>query len=302
MSEGRLGDAGDLSIKLVRSDGKIIEHPSLADIFAMLESGAEDALRAARDYFQTNLIAHHFDADGKIVDHSDTHVVLPDGGMHLGSGLVTNAGVNLMAWNDTNNTLGATLSNLQYHAIGTGTTAAAAADYNLQTAQGATNLSGTTNGYMTGVQSVVAPNQFKTVATFTATGAIAATEWIIAMNNAANYSQTANSSSSTSIGVSGTPFATAGNGLKGWTVEINASAINTPTTTVMGLVTANTNALLTVANGWYTLANAAASTPSSTAAFVVYPTAFDHKVFSVVNLANGDTLQFTYTLTINSGG
>lgn len=303
MSDGRLGETGKLAVKLVRADGKELAHPSLGDLFARLEKGVDAAVIAAADFFQTALVALHLDAEGKVVDHTDTHEVLSDGSVHLGAGTVTNAGVNLMAWNDQGNVLGSTLSNLQYHAIGSGSTASAATDFNLQTAQGTTNLTGTTNGYMTGTQSLVAPNIFKSIATFTASGAVTVNEWILAMSNAAAFTGlTANASSATSIGVATTPFTTTGNGLKGWTVEINASAINTPTTTVMGLVTANTSSALTIANGWFTLANAGAATPSSTASFVVYPTAFDHKQFGTITMASGDTLQFTYQLTVASGG
>lgn len=225
-----------------------------------------------------------------------------DTAINLGSGLVTNVGVNLMAWNDEASTLGATLSLMQYQAIGTGTTAAAATDYYLQTPQGATNLSGTTNGYMTATNSVTVPNTIKSVATFTATGSIAVTEWALTMSNAASFSGTATATSSTSLTNSGASFTTSGNGLKGWTVEASSSAVNTPTTTVQGLVTANTGTALTVANGWWTLANASGTTPSGTTSYVVYPTAWDHKVFSSINLVSGDSLQTTYSVAVNSGG
>lgn len=220
-----------------------------------------------------------------------------------GSGKVTNVGVNLMAWNDATSVLGATLSLMQYHAIGTGSTADAAADYYLQTPQGTTNLSGTTNGYMTGAPAVTAPNQIKTSATFTLTGNIAISEWVLAMSNAANFSRTASGTpTATTFPDSGAAFTTSGNGLKGWTIEIASSAVNTPTTTVQGLVTSNTATQLNLAGGWWTLANASGSTPGANVAYVVYPTAWDHRQFSTVNLGNGDTFQVNYTLTINSGG
>lgn len=269
---------------------KFINLPGIGRVLFVPKKEAAEII--GKQVFATNLSFKQF-RNGKLYEQGD-----------LGSGTVTNAGVNLMAWNDLNNGLGsATLANLQYHAIGTGTTASASSDFYLQTPQGTTNLSGTTNGYMTGAPTLVAPNIMQSQATFTATGAIAVAEWIITDSNAAAYtSQTANASSATSIGVATTPFSTTGNGLKGWHVEINATAINTPTTTVMGLVTANTSSALTIAEGWRTLANATAGTPSSTATFSVYPTAFDHKQFGTINLAANDTLQFTYQLTVTSGG
>lgn len=252
----------------------------------------EAAEIVGKQVFATSLKFQQF-RNGRLYEQGD-----------LGSGTVTNAGVNLMAWNDLNNGIGsATLANLQYQAIGTGTTASASSDYYLQTPQGATNLSGTTNGYMTGAPTIVAPNIIQSQATFTATGAIAVTEWAITMSNAANFSRTATGTpTATTFPDSGAAFTTTGNGLKGWTIEINSAAINTPTTTVMGLVTANTATSLTIAEGWRTLANASGATPGANVAYVVYPTAFDHKQFAAVNLASTDTLQFTYQLTVTSGG
>jgi hypothetical protein len=270
-----------LSLKLPFKRGRVMWVPE-----------RDEAIISSNQFFGTNLSMQHFDRRGRLVEQRD-----------LGSGLVTNVGVDLMAWNDEANVLGATLSIMTQQAIGTGATAAAAADYYLQTPQGTTNLSGTTNGYMAGAQSVVAPNQIKSIATFTATGAIAVTEWILAMSNAAAFTgRSATSTDATHLNDTGAAFTTAGNGLKGWAVEAATTAINTPTTTAFGIVTANTATALTVGNGWFTLANAGASTPGGTTNYVVYPAIWDHKVFSVVNLANGDSIQFTYTLTINSGG
>lgn len=223
--------------------------------------------------------------------------------IHVGSGKITNVGVNFMAWNDEASVLGATLSLMKYHAIGTGSTADAAADYYLQTPNGTSNLSGTTNGYMTATQSVVAPNTYKTSSTFTLTGNIAIAEWILAMSNAANFSRTATGTpTATTFPDSGASFTTSGTGLEGWTIEIASSAVNTPTTTVAGLVTSNTATQLNIAEGWWTLANASGSTPGANQAYVVYPTVFDHRQFSTVNLGNGDSLTVNHTIAINSGG
>lgn len=244
----------------------------------------------SREVFSTNLSLLHRGVDGALKDVRD-----------LGSGLVTNVGVNLMA-NDFTWAGGATLKQMNYHAIGTGSTAAAASDYYLQTANGATSISGSTNGYMTGTQSYVSPNQYKTVSTFTFTGSIAVTEWGLFDSNASNFSGTATATSSTSLTNTGATFTTTGNGLQCWSVEANASAINTPTTTAMGQVASNTGTVLTLLGGWLTLANASASTPSGTTSYVVYPSMWDHKVFSAINVVSGDSIQFTYTLTCQSGG
>ena len=295
MFDSRLGLRGDLETRVVRAPKPHVARGIRTPFGRLLFTRDKgEGFIFAREHFLTQLTAKHFKA-GKLYDQYD-----------LGSGLVTNVGVNMMA-NDFNwvaaATPFATLSAQNFHAIGTGATAAAATDFYLQTPQGTTNLSGTTNGYMTGTQSVVAPNVYQTVATFTATGAIAVTEWVLTMSNAANFSRTETGTpTATTFPDSGAAFTTTGNGLKGWTIEISSTAVNTPTTTVQGLVTSNTATQLNIAGGWFTLANAGASTPGATSAYVVYPTAWDHKVFSVINLANTDTLQFTYKLTVTSGG
>ena len=294
--DARMGLSGDLETKVIRQrPHKLygLRLPGIGRILLTRDQGTGEIL--ASQAFQTHLSGIHRGPDGRV-----------KGVYNFGSGKVTNAGVNLLA-NDAlwvaAATPFATLSSCNFQAIGTGTTADAAADYYLQTPQGATNLSGTTNGYMTGTLTTVAPNIVQSVATFTATGAIAVTEWAITMSNAANFSRTATGTpTATTLPDSGAALTTTGNGLKGWTAEISATAVNTPTTTAMLLVTSNTATALTGAMGWWTLANASASTPGANPAYVVYPTAFDHRVFSVVNLANGDSFQTTWKLTIQSGG
>jgi hypothetical protein len=44
------------------------------------------------------------------------------------------------------------------------------------------------------------------------------------------------------------------------------------------------------------------STPGGTEAYTLRPVMWDHKVFSAINVGSGDSIQFTYTLTISSGG
>lgn len=262
--------------------------------------------------------------DGKLVGNSvmmtNLHAILrgPNGKIkelrNLGSGLVTNAGVNLMS-NDYSWTT-ATLKAMNYHAIGTGTNAAAASDVWLQTANGATNLSGTTNGYMTGTQSIIANSTstpwspiYQTVATFTFTGAVAVTEWVLCMGNFANVTHTSTATTSTTLAdTTNNPFTSS---MVMATIETgSATPINTPTTTPMlqiasqvaGTATGLDNSWSSGTKSWLSIANQAVATPGAASTYVVFPTAWDHKVFAVINAANGDTLQFTYQLSINSGG
>jgi hypothetical protein len=269
-----------------------------------------------RDKGQSKLLANqvlmsslrliHRGPDGRIKDVIDA-----------GSGLVTNAGVNLMS-NDFSWT-NCTLKQANYHAIGTGTTAAAASDVWLQTAQGTTDLSGTTNGYMTGTQSVIANATgtpyspiYQTVATFTCNGGagIAITEWIVAIGNWANVTHAATATSSTSLtDTTNSPFTASmvmGTVETGVTTPSNSS----PTTQPMLQIASETSTVLTGLDNswgsgtktWLSLTNQAVSTPGATSNYVVFPTAWDRKVFGAVTLNSGDTLATTYQLSINSGG
>lgn len=104
--------------------------------------------------FMSNLAAE-IHRDGKLVGTYD-----------LGSGLVTNAGVNLMAadWTNAN----ATIKVMNYHDSGTGTTAAAITDTALQTATGIARVAGTQSN---------TTNVYKSVATITYNATFNITEW-----------------------------------------------------------------------------------------------------------------------------
>lgn len=152
----QLGTHGHLDAKLVRADGQELHHPVLGSLFERLLHSADTAMTAAGEVFHTHLEAHHFDKDGNLVAHHD-----------LGSGLVTNAGVTLLAADYTNAT--ATLKLANYHDSGTGTTAAAVTDTVLQTPTG--------NARVAGTQSNPANGQYRSVATLSYTAAAAITEW-----------------------------------------------------------------------------------------------------------------------------
>lgn len=151
-----LNVGGILDAKLVRADGQELQHPTLGQLFERLSKGVDDALIGAGEFFITHLQAHHYDADGNLKGHHD-----------LGSGLVTTAGVNLLAADYSNTT--ATLKLANYHDSGTGTTAAAIGDTGLQT--------GTGNARVSGTQSNPSSGQYRTVATLSYTASAAITEW-----------------------------------------------------------------------------------------------------------------------------
>jgi hypothetical protein len=312
MKSSSLGMGGDLALRHIPA-----QRPHRA-ISVRLPGGR---LLLTRDKGDSKLLGEHQFISNVRLMHRGADGVLKDV-RDLGSGLVTNAGVNLMSydlyWVPTYTK--SALYSANFHAIGTGATAAASSDVFLQTAQGATNLSGTTNGYMTGTQSIIANATgspyspvYQTVATFTATGSIAVTEWIVAIGNGANITNSAsNSATSSSLtDTTHTPFG-ASNAQAMWTVQtgVTTPSNTSPTTQPMLQVKSNSTTVLTGIDGswgsgsvsWLSSTNQAVSTPSGTGSYVAFPTAWDHKVFSVVNLVNGDTLQVTYQLSVNSGG
>jgi len=113
------------------------------------------AILLAGHEFSSNLRATITRASGDIED------------IDLGSGLVTTAGVNLMATDYSN--ANATLKIENYHDSGTGTTAATIADTGLQTPTG--------NARVAGTQSNPSAGQYRTVATLAYTASAAITEW-----------------------------------------------------------------------------------------------------------------------------
>jgi hypothetical protein len=254
------------------------------------------SLVPANAVFMSRLEALHIKADGKTKYYD------------FGSGLVTNSGVNLLA-NDFIWGNGATLKQMNFCLNGTGATVAAAADVFCQTPIGAGSLTGSTNGFFTGTQSYVSPNIWKNVVTFNYNASLAVTEWSLHMTNAATLARTSAGAAPTNntFTDTGATFTTTGQGLAAYTIEINATIINTPTTTVMGQILSNTATVLTLQGpsasaAWLTLANAVAAVPGATVAYNVFPTAWDHKVFSAVNVNAGDSVIYTYSLTVNSGG
>lgn len=147
-----LGMSSDLNVMHKRADGLYEQHGLVGD----LQKFSDDAQIGARNIYVTALHALHMDAAGNV-----------KGAHHLGSGLVTTAGVTLLAADWMNAT--ATLKLANYHDSGTGTTAAAIGDTALQT--------GTGNARVAGTQSNPSAGIYKTVATLSYTATAAITEW-----------------------------------------------------------------------------------------------------------------------------
>lgn len=224
--------------------------------------------------------------------------------LDLGSGLTTNVfAMSLANEPGLASPSGAAINALTlglYVITGTNTTAAAATDIQLGTYD--------SNGVTTGVQTLLtAANSQKVqnVATCAYTGTEAVTEWglLTANSVSATTGTPLTAVSATSATVTGTPYTASSTTVQGQQQHI----IATGTTTVWGFIKSNTSSVLSLANdgthGWWKVADGTAgSTPGATEAFTLYPILIDHKVFSAINVVNGDSIQFTYQLTVNSGG
>lgn len=298
--DSRMGMSGELTTRVSRA-------PQPGRRFSMRVPGGrlmfqrqrESGLIVASEMFATQLRATHRDGDGKIIHQYD-----------LGSGAVTNVGVLALA-NDFNwpnpTTAINVIKNSNFHASGTGATAAAATDIKLQTPSTAGGQT-----VVTGVQSLVSAanlQKYQTVATINYTGTEAVTEWGL-LGNLGAIGGTALSSAT------GSPF-TAGNATTGTVtatpLTASTSAIQGQANTIVentgnatphwGLILSNTTSVVTVP-AWYKVSDgtAAGTTPANTNTLVFRPVMWDHKVFSAINVNNGDSIQFTYLLTIVSGG
>lgn len=222
----------------------------------------------------------------------------------LGSGLVTNLGVLALATDfSVAAPSGAGISVFKlakFHASGTGVTAAAATDIKIQTisTQGGQNPA-------TGTQVLVSAanlQKYQTVATLNYTGPEAVTEWGLFASNTltATTGSPFTAGTATTGTVTGTPLTASSSTVQGQQQNIfeNTGAA-APS---WGLVTSNTTSVVTVP-AWYKVSDGTVGdTPANGNAYTIRPFMWDHKVFSAVNVGSGDAIQFTYTLTISSGG
>ncbi len=252
----------------------------------------------ADQVFATRLVAYHYDGDGKLIGQHD-----------LGSGVVTNVGTfamcNDFGWSASLNL--STLGTQNFVATGTGATAATINDFRCQTLASPTTTTG-----VTGTQSLVAPTTFvgpvspifKNVATVNYISTLAITEWglhsLATLSSSTGTPFTATTTSTwQDTGSAQTASSATVRGLQ-------QTIILPGTTTVLGLNLSNTTHVGTIASsattGWYTQATQAnGSPPGATEAFTVIQVMWDHKVFAAINVNNGDSIQFTYSLSVNGG-
>lgn len=220
----------------------------------------------------------------------------------LGSGVVTNVGVLAMAneynWANPSAAVNTILALSNNHATGVGATAAAATDIKLQTPS--------SNGGQTpvaGTQSLISAanvQKYQSVATITYTGSESVTEWGLfsATPLTATTGSPFTATSATSATVTGTPYTASSSSVAGQQLKVYEAG----TTASWGLVLNNTTSVINIPAWYKTADGTAGTTPGSTETFTVRPVMWDHKVFGAISVVNGDSIQFTYTVTINSGG
>ena len=271
---------------------KVFKLPFKLGRIALLHD-AGDAIHVGGMAFGTNLKATLI-SKGKI-----------QGTVDLGSGLVTNVGVlalaNDMNWAAPSAAAINLFKLLKYHASGTGVTAAAMTDIKLQTVStqgGQTPVAGT---------QVFTPaanlQKIVSVATIAYTGTEAVTEWGF-FNNTPLTAATGTpwtAGSSTTGTLTGTPLTASSTTVQGQQQYVAVDSTNA--TPHWGLVTSNTTSVVTVP-AWYKVSDgtAAGVSPANTDTVEMRPVMWDHKVFAAINVLNGDSIQFTYTLTITAGG
>ncbi|MDE2101363.1 MAG: hypothetical protein KGL39_29215 [Patescibacteria group bacterium] len=220
----------------------------------------------------------------------------------LGFGAVTNVGVTAMAndgfWAAPSGAAINTLALAKFCATGTGTTSAAATDVALQTSDGIASVTGTPS-----LVSAANSQAYRVVCTMNYTGTEAVTEFGLFTNGtlSATTGTPFTAGSATTGTVTGTPYTASSSTVQGEQQFVIEDTTKSPK--IYGLILSNTSSVLTVP-AWYKVTDgtAAGTTPANTDALAILPVMLDHKVFSAINVNNGDSIQFTYTLTINSGG
>jgi hypothetical protein len=288
---GSTGFGGVLQTRVLRAPESKPVHsvrvPGMGRVMFTRDPG--NAALLAREVFATNLRAVHRNWRGDIMDVRD-----------LGSGLVTNIGVLAMAndpfWSAQLNLATLTLAN--NHATGTGVTAAAVTDFKLQTPSA--------NGGQTpvaGVQTLLPSGtvpKIQTVATINYTGTEAVTEW--GLHSQSTLSSTTGTPFTATSATTWQDTGSAQTASSATVRGLQGTIVVPGTTAVWGLNVSNTTHIGTIP-AWYNQSNGAAgSTPGATEAFTTRPVMWDHKVFAAINVNNGDSIQFTYQLQINSGG
>lgn len=289
-TKGTLGLRGSLAARVIRNPGPHRAR-SLRTPFGrlLLTRDPGDASILASEYFQTHLFAVRRDGDGIVTGEYD-----------LGSGTVTNMGVMAMAndyaWSAQLNL--ATLATQNFQATGTGGTASASTDVIMQTLAAPTTVTA-----VTGTQSLVSGANlqiYRNVATVNYASTLGITEW--GLHSLAALSSTTGTPFTATSGTTWTDTGSAQTASSATVRGLQQTAVFAGTTAVYGLNLSNTTHVGTIPAWYKTTDGTAGATPGATEAFSIKPILFDHKTFSSIGVNSGDNVQYTWSLTIQSGG
>lgn len=298
---------------------KSIKLPKIGRILVAHESsGQGSGLPVAGVGYEGHLSAQ-VTRNGKVLSAKDVmsrwarfwnNVKASDTVIDLGSGSVTNVGATAIGNEAITlaSPSGARINTLflaNNHATGTSATGAAATQYKLITISTQGGQTPVAGAQTVSTTSTMAVPIYKTVATISYTGAEAVTEWGLFTNGTLSTTTGTpfTAATATTFTATATPFTASSTTVQGLQQQI----VEAGTTTVIGLIQTNTTSVGTLWNngttGWFTqAAQTAGSTPGNTEAYTLRPVMFDRKQFAAINVANGDSITFTYSLTITSGG
>jgi hypothetical protein len=244
-----------------------------------------------REMFASSLRAIIRDKDGKFLKE-----------LNLGTGKVTNIGAmclaNDPAWASPSGEPNSTLAQAKWHAWGTSETAATNFDLALTTPAAPTATEAEE-----GVNTLNSkPNEsfFKSVKKITAGSTLKITEW--GLHTGKKLSSTTGTpftaATATGATVTGTPYTAS-------TTSVNGQQKNVVipgTTAVFGLITSNTTSALVIPAWYKTSDGTAGATPGATEAFTLRPVLLDHRVFGLITVESGQSIEFPYELQIVQGG
>ena len=259
--------------------------------------------------FKSGLLQTHLMAIVRGPDYSERGVqrigeIIEE--IDLGSGLVTNIGVTALAYDWGWQTKVAepinTFNVCKWHAWGTGTTAAAKTDFELEAYAKPTEANANA---VEGVNSLKFENKGKnqklvSTATITASSSVAVTEWGLHSYEKLKPT-TVESESSTGSSLTGktAAFTESKSEARG---EQNKVVWAEKSEAVIGLIEKSTTTVVTIP-GWIKAGKEeTGTTPEAKSKFRIIPVLFDHRVFSVINVESGNKIEFPWELEIQAGG
>ncbi len=237
--------------------------------------------------------------DGRILEEHD-----------FGSGVVTNAGVLVLAYDSQLGKSGANksgfnlFSNLQFHQWGTSGAEAKTTDIKLGAPATNKNTKSANKAVKDTTHTVTASGtgepKFVSTSRIEAESELKIEEWgIFTFEELGETTGSPLTEVSPTTGkVTGAPLVASSETAQGERLKIlNA----TEPEDIWGLITSNTTSVVTVP-AWYKSSSGALKEPSGTSVFKLRPVMFDHRTFGVITVVSGNVIEFPWELTVKSGG